>query len=240
MADRVHIAIIGSGPAGLSAAGRAAHYDRQSKRSTPSYVLFEGSAAPAKTIQRYQKGKHVMAEPGYLDLRSDFEFAEGSREGILQKWVAGLEQANINIRYGAEVTSIKGSQGDFTILLGDGATIGAEYVVLAIGLEGNPRRLGVKGEELPGVEYHLDDPEAFRDETIIVVGAGDSAIENALALARAERCLHRQQARRVQPRQRRESGRDSRGEQRPEHALALPVQNADQGNTRWRRQTPCR
>ncbi len=32
-------------------------------------------------------------------------------------------------------------------------------------------------------QYQLDDPKEFRDETILVVGAGDSAIENALALA---------------------------------------------------------
>ena len=184
MSESVRIAIVGSGPAGLSAAGRAAHYDRENNVGAPSYVLLEGYAEPAKTIQRYQKGKHVMAEPGYLELRSDFEFAEGSREGILQKWVDGVANSKINIRYGTEVTSIQGNKGAFVIALGSGATITAEYVILAIGLEGNPRRLGVKGEELPGVEYHLEDPEAFTDETIIVVGAGDSAIENALALAR--------------------------------------------------------
>lgn len=64
------IAIISAGPAGLSAAGRAVERDRPAKRATPSYVLLEGFAAHAKTIQRYQKGKHVMAEPGSLDLRS--------------------------------------------------------------------------------------------------------------------------------------------------------------------------
>ena len=59
------IAIVGAGPAGLSAAARAAERDRRTKRSTPSYVLLEGFNAHAKTIQRYQKGKHVMAEPGF-------------------------------------------------------------------------------------------------------------------------------------------------------------------------------
>jgi Fe-S-cluster-containing hydrogenase component 2/thioredoxin reductase len=184
MAERFDIVIIGSGPAGLSAAGRAAHYDRANGRASPSYVLLEGFSAPAKTIQRYQKGKHVMAEPGYLDLRSDFEFAEGSREAILERWTSTLANSAINIRYGVEVTSIKGGKGDFSIALASGEAIASEYVVLAVGLEGNPRRLGVPGEELPNVEYLLEDPEAFRDETIVVVGAGDSAIENALALAR--------------------------------------------------------
>ena len=124
-----------------------------------------------------------MAEPGYLDLRSDFDFAEGSRETILQRWTDNLARSAVNTRYDCEVTSIKGQKGDFVVSLAGGGEIQAEFVVLAIGLEGNPRNLGVKGEDLDGVEYHLDDPEAFRDETIIVVGAGDSAIENALALA---------------------------------------------------------
>src|SRR5262245_26389446 len=183
-AERFHIAIIGSGPAGLSAAGRAAHHDRMRECTTPTYVLLEGYSAPAKTIQRYQKCKHVMAEPGYLDLRSDFEFGEGSREAVLATWTDAVTKHGLNIRMGAEVASITGTQGNFLITLATGAAIAAEFVVLAIGLEGNPRRLGVDGEDLPGVEYHLDDPEAFDGETIVVVGAGDSAIENALALAR--------------------------------------------------------
>ena len=92
------IAIVGAGPAGLSAAARAAERDRRAKRSTPSYVLLEGFNAHAKTIQRYQKGKHVMAEPGFLDLRSDLEFGAGSREKVLGKWGEGLQKGGA-VRY---------------------------------------------------------------------------------------------------------------------------------------------
>jgi Fe-S-cluster-containing hydrogenase component 2/thioredoxin reductase len=179
-----HIAIVGSGPAGLSAAARAQHYDRERGVATPSYVLLESYAAPAKTIQRYQKGKHVMAEPGYLDLRSDVGFAEGTREAILDTWAQALAKQGVNVRFGAEITKISGAKGAFALTLGNGERIVAEHVVLGIGLEGNPRRMGVSGEDHPRVQYHLDDPGEFRDETIVVVGAGDSAIENALALAR--------------------------------------------------------
>jgi thioredoxin reductase/Fe-S-cluster-containing hydrogenase component 2/CRP-like cAMP-binding protein len=188
MSDRFHIAVVGSGPAGLSAAGRAAFYDKQKKEVDPSHeythVLLESFEKPAKTIQRYQKGKHVMAEPGFLDLRSDFEFAAGSREVILDGWESRVSDADVNIRYNTEVTKIEGQKGDFVITLKGGSVINAEYVILAIGLEGNPRKLGVPGEDLPIVQYTLDDPAAHNDETIVVVGAGDSAIENALALAK--------------------------------------------------------
>ena len=80
------IAIVGSGPAGLSAACRAAALDRDTAREQPSYILLEAFEHLSKTIYRYQKGKHVMAEPGYLKLRSDLSFAAGIRETILGNW----------------------------------------------------------------------------------------------------------------------------------------------------------
>ena len=181
--DSYKIAIIGAGPAGLSAAARAAGLDRNAGRKTPSYILLEGFTVHAKTIQRYQKGKHVMAEPGFLDLRSDFTFAAGTREKILAAWGDGLKRNGVNVRYGAEVKKVTGSRGAFSIQLASGETLQAANIILAIGLEGNPRKLGAPGEDHERVQYQLDDPGAFRDETILVVGAGDSAIENALALA---------------------------------------------------------
>ena len=167
----------------MSAAARAARLDAESGATAPTHILLEGFNLPAKTIQRYQKGKHVMAEPGFLDLRSDIEFEAGSREHILERWQSGLQGTGVNIRFGAEVKSISGSKGNFVIDLSNGESISAESVVLSIGLEGNPRKLGVEGQDLPTVQYQLDDPREYSDERIIVVGAGDAAIENALALA---------------------------------------------------------
>lgn len=181
--DNYRIAIIGAGPAGMSAASRAARVDADSGVSSPTHILIEAFGLHAKTVQRYQKGKLVMAEPGFLDLRSDMNFQAGSREQVLGQWQEDLQNTGANIRFGAEVKNIGGSKGNFVIELSDGDSIGAESVVLAIGLEGNPRKLGVDGQDLPRVQYQLDDPKEYNDECIIVVGAGDAAIENALALA---------------------------------------------------------
>ena len=172
------VVIVGSGPAGLSAAGRSAALGL-------SYVLLESKAAHANTIQRYQKGKHVMAEPGVLPLRSDLDFSAGTREAVLEAWQRGIEKFGINVRYGAEVTAVSGSRPAFNVSLADGETLQAKSVVLAIGLQGNPRRLGVEGESDASVQYTLDDPDEYRGESIVIVGAGDAAIENAVALARA-------------------------------------------------------
>jgi len=182
MTERVKIAIIGSGPSGLSAAARAAQL------GIP-HVLLEASPRPADTIVKYQKGKHVMAEPAVLPLRSPLSFGEGSREKILQAWTDELAALKVNIRLSARVLSLSGEKSRFTLKVGDGSEVEAEFVVLAIGLQGNVRKLGVPGEDLERVQYQLDDPGEYEEETIVVIGAGDAAVENALALSKQNRVI---------------------------------------------------
>ena len=54
--EHFEIAVIGSGPGGMSAAAHAAQLG-------VSHVLLEASPKHSNTIQKYQKGKHVMDTP---------------------------------------------------------------------------------------------------------------------------------------------------------------------------------
>jgi len=182
MTEKFKIAIIGAGPAGLSAAAHAAELGI-------SHVLLEAGQHPANTVHKYQKGKLVMAEPAVLPLRSPMTFAAGTRENILETWHEDIQRHRVNLRLGARVDGIKGERGDFRVALSSGQAINTEFVVLAIGLQGNINKLGVLGEDLPNVQYQLDDPEEFKDETIVVVGGGDAGVENALALAQQNRVI---------------------------------------------------
>jgi CRP-like cAMP-binding protein/Fe-S-cluster-containing hydrogenase component 2/thioredoxin reductase len=170
------IAIVGSGPAGLSAAARAAQKGQ-------THILLERSAHINDTIFKYQKRKHVMATPEFLPLRSDLGFGEGAREAVIGTWTGGIESAGVKVRLNSEVTSIAGERGAFRIGLGGGETLTASCVVLSIGVQGNLRKLAIPGAELPFVQYQLDDPDEYKGEEIIVIGTGDAGIENALALA---------------------------------------------------------
>ena len=176
MAEKYRIAIVGSGPAGLSAAAHAATIG-------VSHILLEKTDHLSDTIFRYQKGKYVMATPAQLVLRADLEFDAGYREKILDSWNSGMGAAKANVRYNADVKSITGEKGDFTLTLTNGDTVQAETVVLGIGLQGNPNLMRCPGGDLPHVQYQLDDPAAYIDEHIFIIGAGDAGIENALGLA---------------------------------------------------------
>lgn len=182
MGERYRIAIVGAGPGGLSAAVRAA------EQGVP-HVLLEAAPNIANTIHRFQKGKLVMSEPMQLPRRSSLSFSAGTRESLLQRWQQEVADGRVNLRTEAAVAGISGQRGDFRIDLASGEQLAAECVVLAIGVQGNIRKLGVPGEDLPGVQYQLDDPDEFHDETILVVGGGDAGVENALALTARNRVI---------------------------------------------------
>ncbi|HEV7714031.1 MAG TPA: cyclic nucleotide-binding domain-containing protein, partial [Steroidobacteraceae bacterium] len=73
--------------------------------------------------------------------------------------------------------------------LTSGAAVRARSVILALGVQGNPRKLGVPGEKLPFVINTLESADEHRNEAIVIVGAGDAAIEDALSLARQNRVV---------------------------------------------------
>jgi Fe-S-cluster-containing dehydrogenase component/CRP-like cAMP-binding protein/thioredoxin reductase len=178
--DLYELAVVGAGPGGLSAAARAAEQGL-------SHVLLESAEKHANTVQQYQHHKHVMAEPSVLPLRSDVAFCAGRREEILDAWQRAIKTSRINVRYRSEVTAIEGAKGNFSLRLKGGGAIRARNIILALGVQGNPRQLTIPGADLPCIRYTLESAEAHKGERFIVIGAGDAAIENAISLARHNR-----------------------------------------------------
>jgi hypothetical protein len=65
------------------------------------------------TIYKYQKGKHVMATPSQLVLRSDLDFDAGKREAVLGTWNEQTGGQKVNVRLNSEVKAISRRQGRF-------------------------------------------------------------------------------------------------------------------------------
>ena len=160
-----NVIIIGGGPAGYTAALYAARADLNP-------LVIEG-----------------FAFGGQLMITSDVENYPGFKDGILgpSLMVEFREQAE---RFGAEfltddVTRVDFSERPFRVYVGDDEFL-AETVIVATGA--TARQLGLPSERAlqgKGVTYcAVCDAAFYRDKEVIVVGGGDSAMEEAIFLTK--------------------------------------------------------
>jgi thioredoxin reductase len=124
-----------------------------------------------------------MTSPVEFPLHGRFSKTSLSKEDLLAFWEKIMQRTDLNIHTSEIVETVqKETNGLFRV-----RTAREEYksraVVLALGRAGTPRKLGVKGEELPHVLYRLIEADHYTDKKILVVGGGDSAIEAAMGLA---------------------------------------------------------
>ncbi|MGN6109972.1 MAG: NAD(P)-binding domain-containing protein [Kofleriaceae bacterium] len=174
----VDVAIVGSGPGGLSAALTCIARGL-------TYVILEKEQLLASTIARYPKGKLVMAEPYDTTNYSFLPVFDSAKEQLIPIWQELLDRVGVRVHKGESVETVaRGEDGAFEVRTTVN-TYRAQRVVLSIGTRGKPRTLQVPGENLPKVFSLLEDPDEWRGRSVLVVGGGDSACEAALALADA-------------------------------------------------------
>jgi thioredoxin reductase (NADPH) len=175
-----NLIIIGSGPAGYTAAVYAS-------RANLRPLLIEGSVTAG----------------GALMNTTDVENYPGFRDGIMGPALMEEMRAQAE-RFGTEiitddVTGVELHGEVKTVTTGDGGTFSAHAVILAMGSA--YRELGLPDEKRlsgRGVSWCATcDGFFFRDQDIAVVGGGDSAIEEATFLtkfARSVTIVHRRNA----------------------------------------------
>jgi putative YpdA family bacillithiol system oxidoreductase len=169
------VLIVGAGPAGISASLRAIE-------NKLNYITIEQDEVGG-TVAKYPRQKLIMTSPVEFPMYGKFKKTELSKENLLAFWDMVLNRSDFNVRTGEKVENIAhGADEIFTV-----TSANNEYrtraVVLALGRTGTPRKLGVKGEELPKVMYRLIEADHYVNKRILVVGGGDSAIEAAMGLA---------------------------------------------------------
>ncbi|MFQ5647221.1 MAG: NAD(P)-binding domain-containing protein [bacterium] len=172
--DCYDVLICGAGPAGINAAFQA-------KEKGLSYLLLEKSKV-ANTIEDFPEGKWIYAEPDSVAPKGKLWLEGSTKEELLTCWHKLIDNHEIEIKVGEEVTGVAKEGETFRITTRQGE-YQARRVLLGIGQRGNPRKLKVKGEEQEQVYHRLYSPRHYRNENILVVGGGNSAIEAALTLA---------------------------------------------------------
>ena len=173
--ELLDVVIVGAGPAGISASLRAAEHGLKA-------VTLEREAIGG-TVSKYPRAKLVMTSPVEFPLYGRFHKTALSKEELMSFWEKVIGRTDLNIHTSEAVDAVKKeSDGHFHV-----RTALGEYrsraVVLAMGRAGTPRKLGVKGEELPHVLYRLIEADHYTDNDILIVGGGDSAVEAAMGLA---------------------------------------------------------
>lgn len=161
------LAIIGGGPAGLSAGLYA------TRGGLKNVALFEkgmpgGQITGSSEIENY---------PGVKEIMSGMDFMQPWQE---QCFRFGLKHEMVEV---SRITK----QGDiFQIIQGDGKISEAKSVIIATG--GKPKKSGIKGElEFWGKGVSVCatcDGFFYKNKEVVVLGGGDTALEEAIYLSR--------------------------------------------------------
>lgn len=164
--------IIGSGPAGYTAAIYAA-------RANLKPIVFAGSVTAGGELMNTTE---VENYPG---------FPEGIQgPDLMDKFQTQAEKFGANVQF-EDVTSVELTGEIKEVRIADGTTYQTKSVIIATGSA--HRELGLEGEKQysgKGVSYCATcDGFFFKDKQIIVVGGGDSALEEALFLTKFGRTV---------------------------------------------------
>ena len=171
------VVIVGGGPAGISAA-------IECQKRGAKYVVLERNQL-ANTVRTFPLGKKVYAEPQTIKNISELDVDRDlDRDDFLQIVEKTVADRQIKFKEETEVTRIvKKSDRQFEVITKDGSVFPCRQVLIAIGRQGQPRKLKIPGcDDCKKVTYRLHTKEDYNDEDVLVIGGGNSAIEAALML----------------------------------------------------------
>ena len=151
--------IIGSGPAAMSAAIYAAR-----DKKAPLVLERDNMGGLAATISKIEN------YPGFI----------GAGAELMQTMRSQAESFGAKFGYG-EITKLAQSDAGIDLEIDGDEHLLARAVLVATGTE--RVRLGVPGEDLPGVSYCATcDGPLIRGQNVVVIGGGNSAVQEAFYL----------------------------------------------------------
>lgn len=157
--------IVGSGPAGLSAA---------------LYAKRKGMTVGVVSNKIGGQVVDTTSVENYLGI----DFATG--EGLIEKFMHHVQTLNVPMLKDADVKSFEKVESGFELTLGSKEVLKSKTLIFATGSK--PRKLGVEGEEKylgRGVAYcAICDGPLFEGRDVVVAGGGNSAVEAAIDLAK--------------------------------------------------------
>ncbi|MFD6326899.1 flavin-containing monooxygenase [Streptomyces sp. NPDC058442] len=187
--EHIDVVVIGGGQSGLASA-----YALLRRGLRP--VVLEASDRAAGSWPRYYDSLTLFSPARYSSLPG-MPFPGGDpdryphRDEVVAYLTAYADRLGADIRTGQRVTSVRRARSGFDVALEGGGRLAARAVVAASGTFGRPHRPALPGlEEFTGQVLHAADyrgPAPFTGHRVVVVGAGNSAVQIAAELAGAAR-----------------------------------------------------
>lgn len=176
--------MVGGGAAGLAAAAEL-------KRAGVEPLVLERGSRPGESWHRRYEGlrlnsvRWMSSLPGYLMEHRYGDFP--TREAWASYLARYAQRLGIEMEFGTEVKRIERSDGGWRLKPADGALF-ARAVVVATGMDHTPKFPEWPGRDRFGARLihsaEFRNAEPYRDQHVLVVGAGNSATEIAVLLAR--------------------------------------------------------
>ncbi|MDH5589058.1 MAG: YpdA family putative bacillithiol disulfide reductase [Gemmatimonadota bacterium] len=183
MTERFEILVVGAGPCGIAVGAAAA-------KAGVSCALFDRGCI-TNSLVNYPYYMTFFSTARMLEI-GDVPFtipeSKPTRREALAYYRFVASHWKMDVRQYESVEEISGGEGRFTVRTrkadGTGATYEAGAVVMATGGFHRPNYLDVPGEDLPKVHHYYHEPYPYFDQDVLVVGAGNSAVESALEMFR--------------------------------------------------------
>ena len=183
MNDKLELIVVGAGPCGIAVGAAAA-------KAGVSCVLIDRGAITNSLLDYPLSmtffSTAIMLEVGNVPFT--IPDPKPTRRAALAYYRKVVEHWGVTVHQYEEVIGISGSEGDFTVRTrqhdGSEHEYSAAAVVVATGGFQSPNFLDVPGETLPKVRHYYQEPYPYYDQNVLVVGAGNSAVEAALEMYR--------------------------------------------------------
>ncbi|HEY6092282.1 MAG TPA: YpdA family putative bacillithiol disulfide reductase [Gemmatimonadales bacterium] len=178
------LAVIGAGPSGL-AVGVAA------KQAGLTCSLFDRGPI-VSSLLRYPLFMRFFSTPEKLEIGGlPFVASEDkpTRREALTYYRKVAEYFELDVRQYHTVERVTPETGGFELVArhrgaAEPEIVGVRNVVCATGYFDSPNLLGVPGEDLPHVSHFFTEPHPYWQQSVVVVGGGNSAVEAALEVHR--------------------------------------------------------
>lgn len=174
MNNKFDVIIVGAGPIGLACGIECV------KNNLSHLIIEKGTIV--NSIFNYPTNMNFFSTSVRLEIGEVPFISHGvkpNRTEALEYYRRVKQSWELNVNTYERVLSIEGENNNFLITTSKNKYY-SKKIIIAIGFYDQANKLNIAGEELKKVKHYYDEPHAYVDQNILIIGGGNSAVDVAL------------------------------------------------------------